>query len=578
MTIKMPFSKATPTQKPNREVGTQSSAFVNTAVFTGLSDVFSADLVWSAPRAFSPSWNQIKGFLKDTAYSVGRNLQVFSSVIVEVDAKTYAEDHLIHRSARAGALAADLAALHRKDFKDLLPEGTQPRYAITSAKDLRSGQLRIRVGHAVHVPAPEDKPAFTLETSTDGAIWAAPVKIYDDERLAVLSAAGNLGTPVASWPFGDARLIVVNETCSTELGFECEPSGKLAVQFEPKLRCYSVVMAGLDEAQPATQTAKLYIRTTRMKEFHIPVITVPTPALPTKAAIPAATTAKKLSEQVIEPTWNPAEADKHLADHRSLIKAIADPAFVGGEGTMFPSAAVETVLPFSSAGDDNKTMYSIPTVPIGQLKLVAIAIQRPSLLSPHGVRRIQFGISTSGTICLVSSGRAEFVINVDADDRVWIRTATGERQLNLGETLPHSTGGVLSYVPVPKEVSQTYAGILTLPSELVQSLPTDLKIDVGRDMAGLSSLRALANKGHFPDKMTVPGDQVGLSRRHLTLTSTGQSLKVEVVGTNVAWRLTSDMSAAENIDNSSALGVIAPGEFLLVGHYLWGYTTVSGVS
>lgn len=576
MKIKMPFSKATPTQKPNRELNAQQSAFVSTAVFSGLSDVFSADLVWSAPRAFGPSCNQIKGFLQDTAFSVGRNQQVFSSVIIEVDAKTYADDHLIHRGARAAALSADLAALHRKDFKDLMLEGTQPRYAITSAKELSSGQLRIRAGHAVHVPAQDDKPAFTLETSADGAIWAAPVKIYDDERLVVFSAASNMGTPVPSWPFGDVCLIVVNEAYSTELEFACEPLGRLAVQFEPKLNCYSVIMAGLDEALPTVQTVKLYMRTTRMKEFHIPAIAVTSPTPLTIAAIPVVPTATKRSEQLIEPTWNSAKADQNPADHRSVSKAIADPASGGGENTMFSSESVVTVLPVTSVGDNNETMYSTPISPKGQLKLAAIAIQRPSLLSPHGVRKIQFGISTSGTICLASSGLTEFAINVDADDRVWIRTGNGERQLNLGETVPHSTGGVLSYVPAPNEVSQTYAGILTLPVNLVQSLPTDVAIDVGREMAALPSLRALAKTGYLPDKMNLPGDQIGLSRRHLSLTSTGQSLKVEALGGNVAWRLTSCLTASERIESHSPASLKME-ESLLVGHYLWTYTNASDV-
>ena len=95
------------------------------------------------------------------------------------------DDRHLTRGARVRDLAQSLQALHQKDFGDLLG-AEDVRYHVLGSEKLEPGQVEVKFGHAVYLPAPNEQVLHTVSISRDSAIWQPVCPIYPNGRLTVL--------------------------------------------------------------------------------------------------------------------------------------------------------------------------------------------------------------------------------------------------------------------------------------------------------------------------------------------------------------------------------------------------------
>src|SRR5262249_34889196 len=134
-------------------------------------------------------------------------------------------DRHLTRGARVRDLAESLAALHQKDFGDLLGND-EVRYHVVGADALVTGEVHVKFGHAVYLPAPGEPVLYKASVSRDSAIWNQVCSIHQNQRLTMLGQDERNATHgVPDWPFGtDAAILVINDG----------PNAPAEIQLRPK--------------------------------------------------------------------------------------------------------------------------------------------------------------------------------------------------------------------------------------------------------------------------------------------------------------------------------------------------------
>jgi hypothetical protein len=113
--------------------------------------------------------------------------------------------------------------LHQKDFGDLLA-GDEVRYDVVGDATLAPDEIEVKFGHAVYLPAPDEKMLYNVSISRDSAIWHTVCAIYPNQRLALIGGDG--GVPVQGWPFGsDAALLILNDGPDAAPVVQVRPKG-----------------------------------------------------------------------------------------------------------------------------------------------------------------------------------------------------------------------------------------------------------------------------------------------------------------------------------------------------------------
>jgi hypothetical protein len=113
----------------------------------------------------------------------------FSHITLALPQEEVDDDYHLSRGAHRD-LAQSLTSLHQKDFADLLG-GEQVRYDVIGTDTLGGGEVEVRFGHAVYLPAPDEKVLYNVSLSRDSAVWHPVCPIYPAQRLVLLGAAGS---------------------------------------------------------------------------------------------------------------------------------------------------------------------------------------------------------------------------------------------------------------------------------------------------------------------------------------------------------------------------------------------------
>ena len=191
-------------------------------------DVFDADALWRAPGL---ALFARRPLLRDLLERSPRELRgraatrCFSHVTLVLPQDDVDDDRHLTRGARVRDLAQGLAALHQKDFGDLLG-GDEVRYRVVGAERLAPGEVEVKFGHALYLPAPAERVQYTVSVSRDSAVWKTVCAIYPNQRLTLIGNDEHGATCAApGWPFGDeGALLLINDG----------PDAPLEVQVRPK--------------------------------------------------------------------------------------------------------------------------------------------------------------------------------------------------------------------------------------------------------------------------------------------------------------------------------------------------------
>src|SRR5438128_10845000 len=145
--------------------------YVQHETLARINDVFNPEAIWQAPGLALFSRRPLLRDLLERAPREHRGraaTRCFSHVTLALPQEEVDDDRHLTRGARVRDLAQGLAALHQKDFGDLL-QGDEVRYHVIGAEDLAPGEIEVRFGHAVYLPSPGEKVQYTVSVSRDSA-------------------------------------------------------------------------------------------------------------------------------------------------------------------------------------------------------------------------------------------------------------------------------------------------------------------------------------------------------------------------------------------------------------------------
>jgi hypothetical protein len=166
--------------------------YVQHEILRRIPDVFNAEALWQAPGLSLFRAARCCAICSNAAHAsiAAAPPRCFSHITLALPQEEVDDDYHLSRGARARDLAQSLTSLHQKDFADLLG-GEQVRYDVIGTDTLGAGEVEVRFGHAVYLPAPDEKVLYNVSLSRDSAVWHPVCPIYPAQRLVLLGAAGS---------------------------------------------------------------------------------------------------------------------------------------------------------------------------------------------------------------------------------------------------------------------------------------------------------------------------------------------------------------------------------------------------
>ncbi|MFL6656973.1 MAG: hypothetical protein ACJ8GW_02775 [Massilia sp.] len=217
--------------------------YVQHEILGKVNDVFNAEAIWQAPGL---ALFARRPLLRDLLERSPRELRgraptrCFSHVTLLLAQEELDDDRHLTRGARVRDLTDSLTALHRKDFGDLLG-GDEVRYDVIGTEALAPGEVEVRFGHAVYLPAPPEPVLYKVSMSADSAIWQGACVLYQHQRLALLSEEMHL----PAWPFGgDGAILLVNDGPDTPIEVQVRPKGAFDCSFDAVSGYYTISRQG----------------------------------------------------------------------------------------------------------------------------------------------------------------------------------------------------------------------------------------------------------------------------------------------------------------------------------------------
>ncbi|MFP5392815.1 MAG: hypothetical protein ACLGI6_14905, partial [Gammaproteobacteria bacterium] len=194
-------------------------------------DVFNAEAIWQAPGlALFARRPTLRDLLERSPREQrGRApTRCFSHITLMLAQDEVDDDRHLTRGARVRDLAQSLAALHQKDFGDLLG-GDEVRYDVVGTDALAPGEVEVKFGHAVYLPAAGETPLYQVSASLDGVVWKPVCPIYPNQRLALVGLDGESAShAVPGWPFGaGAAILMVNDGSDAPIEVQVRPKQAL---------------------------------------------------------------------------------------------------------------------------------------------------------------------------------------------------------------------------------------------------------------------------------------------------------------------------------------------------------------
>ena len=232
--------------------------YVQHEVLGKVGDVFNAEAIWQAPGLALFSRKPLLRDLLERSPREHRGraaTRCFSHITLMLPQEEVDDDRHLTRGARVRDLAQSLAALHQKDFGDLLG-GDEVRYDVVGASALPAGQVEVRFGHAVYLPAPGEKILYSVAASTDSAIWKPVCPIYPDQRLALIGDDGaGASHAVPGWPFGPVgSILLINDGPDAPIEVQVRPKDVLECSFDRLTGYYAIKSAN----------ARLFVKVARI--------------------------------------------------------------------------------------------------------------------------------------------------------------------------------------------------------------------------------------------------------------------------------------------------------------------------
>jgi hypothetical protein len=482
--------------------------YVQHEVLGKVPDVFNAEAIWQAPGLALFSRRPL---LRDLLERSPRELRgraatrCFSHVTLRLAQDEVDDDRHLTRGARVRDLAQSLAALHQKDFGDLLG-GDEVRYDVVGADDLAPGEVEVKFGHAVYLPAAGEAPLYRVSASLDGVLWKPVCQIYPAQRLALVGLddeSASHATP--GWPFGrDAAVLLVNDGPDAPIEVQPRPKQSLDCAFDAVNGHYVLKARGKEQA------ARLLLKVARAGAA---AEAAPRPAV-----------------------WK----------SRSVDDA--------------------TALPQAARPVENDATYA-PLARQG-VTLAALALPRLSRYRDTGATMLEIVLDRDLALAPADCDGA-LRIAIDAADVVRAHTSAGTDTISAPASLTPCDKGAVEIVRTPRALDDRYAALLRLPQPLSSPVNPGARFTFGRSAPTLASLRVLDSPRFLQQAdgtQAASADRIGLSRNAFSFELLPAGFQITRLSANQAlYHLDDKLDFVAMVTETS---ILPPGHHLVAGHYV----------
>lgn len=492
-----------------------------------VNDVFNAEAIWQAQGLSLFSRRPLLRDLLERSPREHRGraaTRCFSHVTLLLPQEEVDDDRHLTRGARVRDLAQSLAALHQKDFGDLLGND-DVRYDVVGADELAPGEVQVKFGHAVYLPAPGEQVLYTVSASRDSVVWKQVGPVYPNQRLVLLGLDGRGATyPVPDWPFGpDGAVLLVNDGPDTPLEVQVRPKDAFDCQFDAATACYTIRPHG------STGGTRLLLKIQRSAPLHARPAAPPRPVSePPKA--PAVWKPRAQAEQTALPAQRQAR-----------------PAQMESDATYAPVARQ-------------------------RVRLAALALPRLSRYRETGAVALELGLDRA---LAPAAGKGALIrFAVDETDQVHAITAAGRQQVALPASFTPADSDAVRLLAPPPQMAERYSALLCLPRGPSQGIAAGARFVFGRSAPMLAALRVLDSPAclrRAPGLEPASADRLGLSRNAFSFESVEDGYRIgRLSPTQALYHLDDELRFVRAIEQASAEQpyLLPPGHHLVAGHYV----------
>lgn len=520
--------------------------YVQHEVLNKVQDVFNADALWQAPGLALFARRPLLRDLLERSPREQRGraaTRCFSHVTLTLPQEDVDDDRHLSRGARVRDLAQSLAALHQKDFGDLLG-GDEVRYHVVGSDDMAPGEVKVKFGHAVYLPAQGEQLQYTVTASRDSAIWQPVCAIYPNQRLTLVGQDPASATfAVPGWPFGiDAGLLLVNDGPDAPLELQVRPKEAFECRFDAANGYYILRGKG-------ASAQRLLLKVSRAgAAARAPLSADPAPrAAPDAPAMPTRSAPPQRSPSV----WKTRSASAPSADL-----------------TAMPLAAAPAPLPVPAEAD-----ATYAPVARHRLTLAALALPRLSRYRDTGAQALEVGLNAQ--LLPVAPGKDNVIrFAVDETDALHATTPAGSQRIAVPSQFAPLDNASIRLLAVPGTLAERYSAMLVLPEGPSQAALPGARQVFGRGMPVLGALRVLDTPQFVRQGDGVPAasaDRLGLSRNAFSWEAGADGLRVaRGSSTQALYHLDDKLALVAQIEAASedAPYLIPPGHHLVAGHYV----------
>ncbi|KQQ89280.1 hypothetical protein [Massilia sp. Leaf139] len=510
--------------------------YVQHETLNRVSDVFNAEALWQAPGL---ALLNRRPYLRDLLERAPREqrgraaTRCFSHVTLVLPQEEVDDDRHLTRGARVRDLAQSLQALHQKDFGDLLG-AEDVRYHVLGSEKLEPGQVEVKFGHAVYLPAPNEQVLHTVSVSRDSAIWQPVCPIYPNGRLTVLGVDAARAThAVPGWPFAqDANILLINDGPDTPVEVQVRPKDAFECAFDAASGYYTIRARAVD----ATGT---------QPRLLLKIVSSGAPA----AAMPRPVSA--------------APAPRAPAVWKARARSLDD-----AELTAVP------VLHRAGPAVDAAAAPDATYAPVmrQRVSLAALALPRLSRYRDTGAAALEFGIGPDLAVgppapdCLLGFA-------LDAQDGILAVTADGRQRIAVPNRFAPRDGVEVRVLAPAALMAERYSAIVCLPQAPGLPVIGGTRHVFGRAASMLAGLRVLDGAACLrnADGATSGADRLGLSRNAFGFEAGPDGYRVtRASATQALYHLDEGFAFVAAIEamEGEAPYVVPLGHHIVAGHYV----------
>lgn len=515
--------------------------YVQHEVLGRVADVFNAEAIWQAPGLALFSRRPLLRDLLERSPREHKGraaTRCFSHVTLMLPQDEVDDDYHLTRGAKARDLAQTLTALHQKDFGDLLG-ADQVRYDVVGTEALNPGQIEVRFGHAVYLPAPDEKVLYNVSVSRDSAVWQTVCPVYPNQRLALIGGEGgeaNFNAP--GWPFGpDCAILLINDGPDATIAVQMRPKDAFDCSYDARHGYYTIKSKRADNQAGGGQ--RLLLKTSR--------------AMPTAAPAPASAAAKPAAPvtPAVRPV-RPAVWQSRPAPRQALDDAD-------------PTALPASHRPGASASAPADATYA----PVSQqrVSLVALALPRLSRYRETGAGALE--IPFDANLALAQSGQATISFSVNDADELHASTAAGRQRIAAPASFTPVDTRAIRLLAVAPQMTDRYCATLCLAHPLALPVASGARFVFGRNAPVLAALRVLDAPRFLQNANGGSADRIGLSRNAFSFEASPQGFQIgRLAAAQALYHLDEKLQFVAAIGDTETPYLLPPGHHLVAGHYV----------